>query len=292
MPSRRLVVLDCLAFTVNSAFGILFLRLGGVFVVAGVVVIFVGLAILARGVSRERVLRSGDFRRARVLRFFDSRGVDRFGVASNIAIDVFARSPADLVEDALDVLAASGSIGLFETRRAKRTAKMRGQIESDLGASEGVLAIVPASITPHGRKRLLLYLSIGTYAMFGGMKSGVLTVTDERILFHRVGIGGSGARLLCQERLGEVSVEAWHKGIEVFERSHSVLLLRNDVRRRFRFVVPWFWTERGREVFELIASHATHPPEVLHRFWQLTPESESVVHAGEGSEDLARPARA
>jgi hypothetical protein len=111
-------------------------------------------------------------------------------------------------------LVADLALGMLRRRKPRRVARWQAATSRDLLATERPLVSCQAMIMPHELRRLLMWLSAGL-ALTWMQKTGVLTVTDQRLLFHCRSWFGRGRvpfRLHVSDHLAEVEVLEWFPG--------------------------------------------------------------------------------
>jgi hypothetical protein len=150
-------------------------------------------------------------------------------------------------------------------RRRRAVERLALLVDADLADGETRRLTVPASTAPHGRDRVLTYLSFGLLALHYA-KSGAITVTDRRVLFHRR--RRDGVVQLWEADLADFCLLEWYVGVGPLERLHSVLILQNDSGGIGRFQIRRAWRREGQVAFELLASLSAEAPEALARYWQ------------------------
>jgi heme exporter protein D len=225
--------------------------------------ILAGLLGVLLGVERWRAMRTGRLGDGRLERFFDHQMTEKVDESSAVLLDAVFRAP-ELAESMAEMLGDTAE-RVFTPRKRRNLERMSEAIRPDLVPEEKTLAVVQATRVPHGAKRALMWLTFGI-AMVALMKTGILTVTDRRLLFHSY--RRKKARLLTADPLADVSVVDWFNGLGVSERFHSVLILRRADGSTARFQIHRFWRKEGRTAFELIASVSNDPPSALANYWR------------------------
>jgi hypothetical protein len=192
---------------------------------------------------------------------------DRLDLALELGTAVLVRDVETITEAASEALAATDALPWLSGRSGKLAAKARERIADCLEPGETTLAAIEGSLFPRAWRYPLVFVSLGLLGVYwsrrGRLGSGVLAVTDSRVVFRR----RRRAELLLDEPLSTVRIDAWKKA-----RMHqSVFLLRlhDGTGVRFAASTPWRAAEL-RRAFELIASTADEPPPLLTRFWQQT----------------------
>jgi hypothetical protein len=159
--------------------------------------------------------------------------------------------------------------GLSKRRKPRRIARWQAATANDLLATERPLVSCQASLVPHGWwRRTLMWLSFGL-ALTWMMRVGLLTVTDQRLLFHRrlrFGRGRAPFRLHVSHPLAELEVLEWFPG-SFSEARHQVLVMRCSNGRIVRFDIYKVWEEEGQLAFDVVASHTQRLPYFLAARW-------------------------
>ncbi len=177
------------------------------------------------------------------------------------------------------VLSGSGSLlgtGLgFASKLAERLwgrtkprqfARWEAAIAADMLPWEQRLVSSRAYIAPHGWPRLLFILTLGL-AGFWMFKRGFITVTDQRLLFHRRSwLRRPRHRLHMSSPLAEVEVLEWYSGAYT-ESRYRVLIVRCANGRIARFNIHSVWAKEAQRVFDVVASNSNRPPAFLAARW-------------------------
>lgn len=189
----------------------------------------------------------------------------------------------DVLEGAVSTVVSGGTGGLIdialgfavrradklrERRKPRQVARWQPAVSADLRPAERVLVSSRATLVPHGLRRLLIPLTFGFAALLL-TRRGFVTVTDQRLLFHR------RRRLRPRERylhlslaLAPLEVLEWYEGAYLETRRH-VLIVRGPGRRVVRLNVDRVWADEAQGVFEAVASRSERPPAFLAARWRL-----------------------
>jgi hypothetical protein len=177
------------------------------------------------------------------------------------------------------VLSGSGSLadtGLgFATKLGERLwkrtkphqyARWEAAIGTDLLPGEQRLVSCRALIVPHGWRRLVWALTLGL-AGFWMFKRGFITVTDQRLLFHRRSwLRRPRQRLHMSSQLADVEVLEWYSGAYT-ESRYRVLIVRCADGCLTRFNIHSVWAKEAQWVFDVVASISDRPPAFLAARW-------------------------
>jgi hypothetical protein len=155
---------------------------------------------------------------------------------------------------------------LWKRTKPLQYARWEATISADLLPGEQRLVSSRALIVPHGWRRLLWVLTLGL-AGFWMFKRGFITVTDQRLLFHRRSwVRRPRHRLHMSARLAEVEVLEWYSGAYT-ESRYRVLIVRCADGRLARFNIHSVWAKEAQWVFDVVASVSNRPPAFLAARW-------------------------
>ena len=155
---------------------------------------------------------------------------------------------------------------LWKRTKPHQSARWEAAISADLLPGEQRLVSSRALIVPHGWRRLVWVLTLGL-AGFWMFKRGFLTVTDQRLLFHRRSwLRRPRRRLHMATRLAEVEVLEWYSGAYT-ESRYRVLIVRGADGRLVRFNIHSVWAKEAQWVFDVLASCTNRPPAFLATRW-------------------------
>jgi hypothetical protein len=155
---------------------------------------------------------------------------------------------------------------LWKRTKPLQYARWEAAISADLLPGEQRLVSSRALSVPHGWRRLVCMLTLGL-AGFWMFKRGFITVTDQRLLFHRRSwVRRPRHRLHMSSRLAKVEVLEWYSGAYT-ESRYRVLILRSADGRIARFNIHSVWAKEAQWVFDLVASLSNRPPAFLAARW-------------------------
>ena len=155
---------------------------------------------------------------------------------------------------------------LWKRTKPRQYARWQAAIGADLLPGEQRLVSSRALIVPHGWRRLVWVLTLGI-AGFWMFKRGFITVTDQRLLFHRRSwVRRPRHRLHMSSRLADVEVLEWYSGAYT-ESRYRVLIVRGADGRLTRFNIHSVWAKEGQWVFDVVASISNRPPAFLAARW-------------------------
>ena len=155
---------------------------------------------------------------------------------------------------------------LWKRTKPLQYARWKAAISADLLPSEQRLVSSRASIVPHGWRRVVFVLTLG-FAGFWMFKRGFITVTDQRLLFHRRSwVRRPRHRLHMSSPLAEVEVLEWYSGAYT-ESRYRVLIVRCADGRVARFNIHSVWAKEAQWVFDVVASVSDRPPAFLAARW-------------------------
>ena len=159
------------------------------------------------------------------------------------------------------------TLKLYKRRKPRHVERWLAETAGDLLADEQLLLVSQALLVPHGARRLLMWPTLGL-AGPGRVRLGCLTVTDERLMFHRrTRLGRGPYRLHLAEPLAGLEVVEWYEG-QYVQANYHVLALRIRGGRAVRFNIHKVWAEEAQLTFELVASCTTRPPAFLAARWR------------------------
>jgi hypothetical protein len=264
LPTQRRVQWNYAAAVVTAVVGVLLFgnNRTPLSVVAALVLFGVAVVEALHGRARARASSTGRFGASWIELRLDCRPDD---VAWPGAHPTVSREPTDaagFASEAISPLFRQGAVGERRRRTVERLAQL---VDAELAGGETRRLTVPASAAPHGRDRVVTYLSLGLLALHYS-KPGAITVTDRRVLFHRK--RDDAVVQLWEADLADFCLLEWFVGVGPLERLHSVLILQNDSGAIGRFQIRRAWRREGQVVFELLASLAAEAPEALARYWQ------------------------
>jgi hypothetical protein len=191
---------------------------------------------------------------------WEAAGVTAFDTAANVSLQ-----GAGVLDIALG-LAGEQTFKVYKRRKPRHVERWLAETAGDLLADEQPLLVCQALLVPHGLRRLLMWPALGL-AGPGRVRLGCLTVTDERLMFHRRTRFGRGPyRLHLAEPLAELEVVEWYEG-QYVQANYHVLVLRISGGRAVRFNIHKVWAEEAQLAFELVASCTTRPPAFLAARW-------------------------
>jgi hypothetical protein len=195
----------------------------------------------------------------------------RGGDALEGVAKVVVSGSGGLLETAVG-LASKVTDGLWARTKPRQVARWQTAIAADLQDAERTLVSCPALLVPHGPRRMLLPLTLGlAWPLL--VKRGFLTVTDQRLLFHRRARFGRGPRHLhTSAPLARLAVLEWHEGVYLEVRQH-VLVMRGANGRVVRLNIDRVWAEEAQWVFDVVASRCARPPAFLAARWALAPDT-------------------
>jgi hypothetical protein len=193
-------------------------------------------------------------------------------------------SPEEIVEETVISTAVEGWVGTFEevSEGVVRTAALRVASPKKVGWIKQMTTIVSADLKPLESITVVFPAMMLPWPWLSAAwssplaRQGILTVTDQRLLYHRscglrriVGHPFKGRVRLCvAESLDELTVTEWFEGIGVVEGHGSVLILARHKGARLRFFVTALWRAEGRRAFEVVASSSPQPPPKLAQYWR------------------------
>ena len=155
---------------------------------------------------------------------------------------------------------------LWGRTKPRQFARVESAVNADLLPWEQRLVSSRAYIAPHGWRRLVWLLTLGL-AGFWMFKRGFITVTDQRLLFHRRSWGRRPrVRLHMSSPLAEVEVLEWYSGVYT-ESRYRVLIVRGPDGRIVRFNIHGVWAKEAQWVFDVVASNSDRPPAFLATRW-------------------------
>ncbi len=155
---------------------------------------------------------------------------------------------------------------LWKRTKPRQYARWQAAISADLLPGEQRLVSSRALLVPHGWRRLVWVLTLGL-AGFWMFKRGFITVTDQRLLFHRRSwLRRPRHRLHMSSRLADLEVLEWYSGAYT-ESRYRVLIVRGADGRPTRFNIHSVWAEEAQWVFDVVASISNRPPAFLAARW-------------------------
>jgi hypothetical protein len=263
LPTRLLVTRTLVLALLSIGFAVFFVAAGSALIG---ILFFVGALPLAISTwERARSIRTGKIRAGWIERVFEPK---RDATSSGLTVTqaVVTRDVGD-IKDALELvgeklLAKRNLFGGRGTRRKALLENAAALTSKDLSPDEKQFLTMRATIAPNGLKRM--------FPPAG--KGGWLTVTDQRVMFHRVSrswVTRQSSDLLLAEPLFSTNIAEWFRGLWPSERLDLVLVIKCSDGSQARFNINRFqWRNEGQATFELIASACPNPPPALAHYWR------------------------
>jgi MFS family permease len=167
----------------------------------------------------------------------------------------------------------AGIVGGLITRFLRRRkpadlASWNAATAADLLPDERRLVTSRTRLVPHGPRRVVLWLTAGLAGLWM-LKGGVVTVTDQRLLFHRrswFGRRRTPHRVQLSVSLAELEIREWHQG-SYCEKGQQVLVMRRSNGPIVRMNFTGVWAEEAQSLFDVVASCSKRPPAFLAARW-------------------------
>ena len=210
-------------------------------------------------IQKGTSIRTGKIGEGWLERMFDSKGTDAgFGALGAIA----TRGGREQIMDIASVFVNEVIERASKKGKKSRIQSLISQTQSDLVPGETRLVTFKAHRAPRGTLRLLAFTIVAVPILW---KQSILTITDQRVLVHR--LRRKKAELLSADNIVDISVKEWYKGFSALERGKTVLILNRRSRSKLRLEMINYWTTEARAAFEILAVVSFDPPPALARYW-------------------------